>query len=109
MPMGKRAIPPSTRRFLAHVRTQSIGYQREVHSQLETIEGVLKGTVTVCTDGRVHTDWWQLRQVARVLKDDVAKAGFREAVALFERLCHMADQALLGLVAVGSVVEHVHV
>src|SRR5258708_40319506 len=80
MPMGKRAMHPSTRRFLAHGRTQSIGYQREVHSQLETIEGVLKGTVTVCTGGRVHTDWWQLRQVARVLKEDAAKAGFREAV-----------------------------
>lgn len=66
----------------------------EVITQLYLIERVLVG------GGRKRqgsTDWLQLRRLATALKSQAIQLRVREAVNLFDRLCQMADDALLGL------------
>jgi hypothetical protein len=66
----------------------------EVITQLYLIERLL-------VDGgrkrQGSTDWQQLRHLAAALKLHAIQLHVREAVDLFERLCQMADDALLGL------------
>lgn len=89
------SLPPTTRRFLTALRSHPERYGRVMAHLYELRSHLVHGTSVQY--GPARTDWWRIREIALVLHAEARHTNIREAVALFNQLRVMAEQALEGL------------
>ncbi len=96
-------LPPTTRRLLAHLKTQPDVHQQVMTHLYEVRALLVHGVPGSSVHSQKQTDWRRLRELGEVLREEAARACIHEAVVLFTRLVGMADEALAASVACESV------
>ena len=96
-------LPPTTRRLLAHLKTQPEVHQRVMAHLYEVRALLVHGVPGYSVQPQKQTDWRRLRELGEVLREEAARACIHESVALFARLVGMADEALAASVVCESV------